>query len=93
MACIRLLLITVKAFTFFHETGRDNLLHHKGQAFSTYDSDHDNKVNGNCAVIQHSAWWFTDCVFCDLNAPIIHWGHLPGGQYHIKYTEMKLRPM
>ncbi|KAJ8024089.1 Tenascin-X [Holothuria leucospilota] len=79
------------AFTF-HDTGRDNLLPHKGQAFSTYDSDHDNKDNGNCAVIHHSAWWFTNCLYCDLNSPIIHWGHLPAGQYNIAYTEMKLRP-
>ena len=38
-----------------------------GAAFSTYDRDNDRLFYDNCALIYHSAWWFTNCFQSHLN--------------------------
>ncbi|XP_071837595.1 uncharacterized protein [Apostichopus japonicus] len=75
---------------------------HLNSAFSTFDRDNDITGSYNCAVIYHGAWWYKDCAASNLNGDYmaaddnqssINWFDLPGGQYNIKYTEMKIRPI
>ncbi|XP_071836407.1 fibrinogen-like protein A [Apostichopus japonicus] len=82
--------------------GGSALSHHLNSAFSTFDRDTDDKDSTNCAVSRHGAWWYKSCAFSNLNGNYmaaddakssIHWRNLPGGWYHIKYTEMKIRPV
>jgi len=44
----------------------DSLGHHDSLSFSTYDNDND-LVKTSCARTYRSGWWFSDCVFCNLN--------------------------
>ncbi|XP_071811807.1 fibrinogen-like protein A [Apostichopus japonicus] len=84
------------------------LEYHRNQAFSTYDRDNDNDKDGNCAATYHGAWWYKHCHFSNLNGDYhavddnpeqgkrgvsISWKFLPGDSHHIKYTEMKIRPV
>ncbi|KAJ8023032.1 Fibrinogen C domain-containing protein 1-B [Holothuria leucospilota] len=79
---------------------------HRNQSFSTFDRDNDLFSSDNCATNRHGAWWFHgesgNCRATGLNALYnagstniknIYWQNLPGDQYHIKYTEMKIRPL
>ncbi|KAK7468159.1 hypothetical protein BaRGS_00036623, partial [Batillaria attramentaria] len=45
----------------------DSLSDVNGSPFSTYDADHDNDVNINCAERHHSGWWFggVNCTECN----------------------------
>ncbi|PIK42966.1 hypothetical protein BSL78_20176, partial [Apostichopus japonicus] len=76
---------------------------HRKDAFSTVDRDNDIADSTNCAVTNHGAWWYKSCATSNLNGNYmaanddgessIKWHDLPGGQYNIKYTEMKIRPV
>ncbi|XP_071837493.1 fibrinogen-like protein A isoform X1 [Apostichopus japonicus] len=74
---------------------------HLNSAFSTFDRDNDIADSTNCAVTNHGAWWYKNCATSNLNGNYmatddessIKWHDLPGGQYNIKYTEMKIRPV
>ncbi|PIK48463.1 tenascin [Apostichopus japonicus] len=77
------------------------LRYHQDYSFSTFDKDNDVQINGQCAVSRHGAWWYRMCDQSNLNGEYntatdnwsISWRFLPGGRYHIKYTEMKIRPV
>ncbi|KAJ8017421.1 Fibrinogen-like protein A [Holothuria leucospilota] len=80
----------------------DSMNHHRNQSFSTYDRDNDHSSYTNCAEYRHGAWWFNDCATSQLNGlynagstdfKSIEWNSLPGGHYHLKYSEMKIRPL
>ncbi|PIK33933.1 tenascin [Apostichopus japonicus] len=75
---------------------------HRNSAFSTFDRDNDKAGGTSCAAICHGAWWYKKCALSNLNGDYmaandaqssIYWYDLPGGQYNIKYTEMKIRPV
>lgn len=78
----------------------DNALRHQiGYPFSTFDRDHD-EHNLNCAKRRGGAWWFNACTKLSLNGNYygtrklgIYWTDLPGNDYKIKYTEMKIKPV
>jgi len=36
-------------------------MYHAGMKFSTYDMDHDNWQDGNCAESHTGAWWYNGC--------------------------------
>ncbi|PIK42178.1 hypothetical protein BSL78_20976 [Apostichopus japonicus] len=72
----------------------DALRYHVDDRFSTFDSN-----SGTCTEDQHGAWWHEGCSISNLNGEYngtgqtgIKWNKLPGGEYNITYTEMKIRP-
>ncbi|XP_071853771.1 fibrinogen-like protein A isoform X1 [Apostichopus japonicus] len=78
------------------------LSYHLNSAFSTFDRDNDDTGRTNCAVERHGAWWYKSCANSNLNGDYmtadgdrssIQWYDLPGSQFNIKYTEMKIRPV
>ena len=42
-------------------------VHHRDQTFSTPDRDNDAFRSGSCAVEYNSGWWFTECIYGNLN--------------------------
>ena len=48
----------------------DAMAIHNGSAFSTRDCDHDTSSR-NCAKVYGGAWWYTDCVSCNLNGKYV----------------------
>ncbi|XP_071837504.1 ficolin-2-like isoform X3 [Apostichopus japonicus] len=91
-----------------HRLDEAGLEYHRHRAFSTYDRDNDNNNAGNCAVTYQGAWWYGHCHRSNLNGNYtavdnnpdhgkrgvsISWRYLPGNYHHIKYTEMKIRPV
>ncbi|XP_071836644.1 uncharacterized protein [Apostichopus japonicus] len=69
--------------------------YHVNNRFSTFDSN-----SGTCPEDQHGAWWNKGCSISNLNGEYngtgqtgIKWANLPGGEYNITYTEMKIRPL
>lgn len=83
--------------------GSDAMVDNRNQSFTTYDVDNDGNSHHNTAMYDHGAWWFARYGgFCRLNGlynagstdhKSIYWDSLPGGEWHIKYTEMKVRPV
>ncbi|XP_071837492.1 fibrinogen-like protein A [Apostichopus japonicus] len=78
------------------------LSYHLNYAFSTFDRDNDKTYPVNCADDNHGAWWYNACATSNLNGDYmaaddaqssIHWYFLPGGNFNIKFTEMKIRPV
>uniref|UniRef100_H2YHW4 Fibrinogen C-terminal domain-containing protein n=1 Tax=Ciona savignyi TaxID=51511 RepID=H2YHW4_CIOSA len=79
----------------------DSLSQHNGRPFSTKDVDNDSG-GGNCAVHNHGAWWYHGCLNSNLNGEYLKcqtttyqaasWGGFHGGQYSMKFIEMKFRP-
>ncbi|PIK36952.1 putative ficolin-2-like [Apostichopus japonicus] len=76
------------------------LRYHLNHEFSTKERDNDAYSN-NCAVSYHGAWWYDDCYDSNLNGDYhaslnsyssIYCYYIPGPDYNIKYTEMKIRP-
>ena len=61
--------------------------------FSTFDHG-----NVPCAVSGHGAWWYNGCQWSNLNGLYGSSVTFPQGinrwpwQYHLKKTEMKMRP-
>ena len=79
--------------------GRDVMVQHNGQRFSTYDSG-----NTHCGYNRQGGWWYNHCTNANLNGPHVR-PNLPGvhktyGRLHWynrvnKYytnAEMKIRP-
>ncbi|XP_028392900.1 uncharacterized protein LOC114517402 [Dendronephthya gigantea] len=68
-----------------------------GKRFTTYDRDHDNHKNENCAVKRKGGWWFSACGQCHLNG--VHGGswvkvmkfNLWTGNVRLNRAEMKTR--
>ncbi|PSN46646.1 hypothetical protein C0J52_07086 [Blattella germanica] len=54
----------------------DSLIYHAGMKFSTYDMDHDNWHDGNCAESHTGAWWYNGCDTSNLNGRYLN-GDLP----------------
>ncbi|XP_071837606.1 fibrinogen-like protein A isoform X1 [Apostichopus japonicus] len=82
--------------------GDFGLSFHLNYAFSTFDRDNDESYSIHCADSNHGAWWYNVCATSNLNGDYmaandalssIFWLDLPEGQYNIKYTEMKIRPV
>ncbi|XP_063961225.1 angiopoietin-related protein 7-like isoform X2 [Lytechinus pictus] len=82
-------------FSSYTGTAEEGLDAANGQAFLTYDNDHD-----DCAFLYRGAWWYND-VYCDTTANLngdhglqygftgIFWD-FPNSKY-MRATEMKLR--
>ncbi|XP_060570772.1 ficolin-2-like [Ruditapes philippinarum] len=51
------------------------LLNQNGQDFSTYDHDVDAWYNAGCALVNHGAWWYSQCYAANLNG---EYGRPPG---------------
>ena len=72
-----------------------------GMKFTTYDADNDLK-SGNCAVSEHSAWWYNRCGASTANGRYITggqtstqgilWYTVYNNWYSFKRFEMKIRP-
>ena len=76
--------------------------HHNGRKFSTKDQDND-RSNLNCAIKDHSGWWFDACSWTNLNGHYfttsyspdedgITWYDFRGWTYSLKVAQMKIRP-
>jgi hypothetical protein len=88
----------------YHGDVGDSLTQHNGQAFSTYDKDHDiHPGTFNCAKQFKGAWWYYECYVSNLNGmnyyPVtdgntngIVWNAF-GGYTPLKSVEMAIRPM
>lgn len=57
----------------------DHLKYHKGQMFSTYDSDNDSHTSSCCACIFHAGWWFNACIYHTVNI---------NGKYYYKHESV-----
>ena len=81
----------------------DQLTHHSGQMFTTYDQDHES-WNGNCASSYRGGWWYRDCHRVNLNGAYltggvsdptgIAWLNAKSGVgsfYSFKFVQMKLK--
>ena len=77
-------------------------MYQNGQAFTTFDADHDTWAN-NCAQRHHAAWWYQACLHSNLNGRHyaggtgasrhgMEWVAWKGTDYSMKKTEMKIRP-
>nr|XP_054759495.1 angiopoietin-related protein 1-like [Lytechinus pictus] len=83
-------------FSSYTGTAGEGLDAANGQAFSTYDNDHDDGI-GNCASLYKGGWWYNNCYTANLNG--VHglqndlegivWDY-PNPKY-MRATEMKLR--
>ncbi|PIK38029.1 putative ficolin-2-like [Apostichopus japonicus] len=79
----------------------DFLRYHLNQEFSTQDNDNDAYSN-NCADYYRAGWWYNKCHYSNLNGDYnayldsyssIGCYNIPGPNYNIKYSEMKIRPV
>uniref|UniRef100_H2YQD1 Fibrinogen C-terminal domain-containing protein n=1 Tax=Ciona savignyi TaxID=51511 RepID=H2YQD1_CIOSA len=80
----------------------DSLSAHNGYPFTTKDVDND-LHSGNCAVIEHGAWWYTACYSSNLNGAYLNcqtatdqaasWATFHGTKYSLKSIEIKFRPI
>ena len=43
----------------------DEMWHHNGMMFSTYDRDNDRWFGGNCARERKGGWWYSDCFYAN----------------------------
>uniref|UniRef100_H2Z273 Fibrinogen C-terminal domain-containing protein n=1 Tax=Ciona savignyi TaxID=51511 RepID=H2Z273_CIOSA len=78
----------------------DSLSFHSGRPFTTKDVDNDIS-GGNCAVIEHGAWWYAACYHSNLNGEYLNcqtttdraasWNLFHGTKYSLKFIEMKFR--
>ncbi|GLV33870.1 uncharacterized protein CBL_11246 [Carabus blaptoides fortunei] len=86
-------------------TAGDSLLYHAGQKFSTYDVDHDNWAEGNCAQSHTGAWWYNGCDTSNLNGRYlngelpdqyeyqgVYWYEWQGPKYSLKSSKIMIRP-
>ncbi|KAJ8023162.1 Fibrinogen-like protein A [Holothuria leucospilota] len=81
----------------------DALKNFRNQSFSTRDEDNDASDRLHVATRCHGAWWFkSNHFYSHLNGlynagssydKSIDWDGLPGQSFHIKYSEMKIRPL
>ncbi len=87
---------------YFTGTAGDSLRYNNGMKFTTQDVDND-PWSGNCAQVDHSAWWFNQCSFALLNGEYLRGRHNQGGKgilwsdfkgwyYSYKVAEMKVAP-
>ncbi|XP_053387230.1 fibropellin-1-like [Mercenaria mercenaria] len=47
------------------------LSYNNREQFSTYDVDRDSFPSGSCAVLRHGGWWYTYCVYANLNGDYV----------------------
>ncbi|XP_018796815.1 PREDICTED: techylectin-5A-like isoform X1 [Bactrocera latifrons] len=85
-------------------TAGDSFTTHRGEKFTTKDSDND-KDASNCAVQYTGAWWYQKCHASNLNglyfggefpkdqfAKGVVWQAWRGYYYSLKYVHMAIRP-
>ncbi|XP_049804338.1 angiopoietin-related protein 2-like [Schistocerca nitens] len=83
----------------------DSLIYHAGMKFSTYDMDHDNWSDGNCAESHTGAWWYNGCDTSNLNGRYLggevqstheyqgmYWYDWHGPSYSLMKTRISIRP-
>ncbi|GFO30299.1 tenascin-r [Plakobranchus ocellatus] len=80
-------------------TAGDDLDHHRGQPFSTFDRDNDAHSSLNCAVSYSGAWWYKSCQSSNLNGKWMV-GSSKGARWYgfsgsnpVFYSEMKIRKL
>ncbi|XP_071835439.1 fibrinogen-like protein A isoform X1 [Apostichopus japonicus] len=85
-------------------TAYDRMAYSRNMSFTTFDSDNDLHSTLNMAQYYHGAWWHKSSYYYHANLnglysagstnyKSIFWYNLPGSSYHIKYAEMKIRPV
>lgn len=91
-------------FNFFQ--GYDSMAYHRNQSFTTPDRDNDNDVSLNSGQYCHGGWWYKEHCWSNICTNLnglytagntdfksIVWDQLPGGNSHIKFSELKVRPL
>ena len=79
-------------FLFFYIG--DSLAVHNGMKFSTRDQDNDNKSGGSCSQDSHGAWWYTGCLYSNLNGKYLGTATkdiISNMWYHWKYSSESLK--
>lgn len=87
--------------SFLFCTGDSLTPNNNNEDFSTRDRDNDDLGGISCVVdYGYGAWWHGYCYYYplsflngDYNYGYIFWNTLPGYDYNIQYTEMKIRPV
>ncbi|XP_033647456.1 ficolin-1-like [Asterias rubens] len=83
----------------FSGNAGDSLAHHNNNAFTTKDRDND-FWRGNCAEVNHGAWWYSSCYDSNLNGRYFNEAsaNVEGIRWYgfsnyrsLKTTEMKIR--
>ncbi|XP_062570709.1 fibrinogen-like protein A [Saccostrea cucullata] len=82
-------------------TAGDDLKYHNSMYFTTQDQDNDKKIDGNCAIARHGAWWYRNCDLSNLNGQYAQsaligqhyakWWHLKRENEALKQTRMMIR--
>ncbi|XP_039952389.1 ficolin-2-like [Bactrocera tryoni] len=86
-------------------TAGDSFSRHRGEKFTTKDSDNDKLEIDNCAVLCRGAWWYKNCYDSNLNGLYLEgeypksqkskgvmWYAWRGHNYSLKYVRMAIRP-
>lgn len=72
----------------------DSLSYDNNMQFSTYDKDNDVDPT-NCAQIKRAGWWFTNCVYGNLNgrysANDVTWYYWKLDWRSMKHVEIKIK--
>ena len=89
----------------YHGTAGNDFVQENGMQFSTFDRDND-IFSGNCAASYKGAWWYTNCVYSNINGEYlcqarsnraswhnVVWNSYRGSSTSLKVTEMKIRPL
>ncbi|XP_060654741.1 microfibril-associated glycoprotein 4-like [Drosophila nasuta] len=91
----------LKSLGTYNGNAGDALSYNLYDKFSTYDSDNDNWLHGNCANYYESGWWFGSDTNSNLNGRYYKWGQRNArgiwwytlrGYNSLKSVKMLIRP-
>ncbi|XP_055599488.1 microfibril-associated glycoprotein 4-like isoform X2 [Uranotaenia lowii] len=93
---------TLKSIGVYSGTAGDSLTYHRGQKFSTFDSENDSDYYENCAEGRSGAWWYDACAVSNLNGMYLgkgvkdnsrgmFWRDFDDSYYSLKSSRMMIR--
>ncbi|XP_069114672.1 ryncolin-1-like [Argopecten irradians] len=94
--------LTVSGYT--GDVLSDSMNVHNLDHFSTADSDNDDTVGSNCALVHKGGWWYNNCHLVNVNGrydptaindpTAMCWFNFKSSQYNaLKYSKMMIRPV